>query len=72
MALEQHEERSGDQFGMIARHRHEAPFAHVEGDRRKVRRRGGLPPARRDGVELVGREQIVERHHAVLAPKPHT
>jgi hypothetical protein len=67
MALEQHEERSRDQFGMIARHRHEAPFAHVEGDRRKVRRRGGLPLAleRRDGVELVGREQIVERHHAV-------
>jgi hypothetical protein len=66
-ALDQHDERSRDQLGVVARYRHQAPFGCVEGDRCEVRRRIRLPLTleRRNGVELVGREQVVERHHAV-------
>ena len=56
-----------EQFGMIARDRHDAALADIEGDGGDMR--GGiiLPLAveRRNRVELVGGEQIVERHHAV-------
>ena len=43
------------------------PLADIEGDERDMRRGIVLPFAveRRDRVELLGAEQIVERHHAV-------
>ena len=38
MAFKQHCEAAGEQFGMTARHRHNAAFAGVESDRGEVRR----------------------------------
>jgi len=66
-AFEQCHERGGDELGMIARHRHEATFTDIEGDGSEVRGGVRLPFAfeRRNGIEFFGREQIVERHHAV-------
>jgi hypothetical protein len=55
-AFEQHRETAGEQFGVIARDRHQTAFSYVERDGGDVR--GGIrrPPAR------LG---IVERHHPV-------
>ena len=59
---------------MAARDRHDAAFADIEGDGGDVR--GGIIPPlaveRRNRVERLGGEQIVERHHAVrqIAAEP--
>ena len=66
-AFQQHAKPTGQQLQMTARHRHDAGLADVEGDGRKVSGRIARPFAieQRYRVELFGREQIVERHHAV-------
>ena len=57
-----------EQFGMIARDRHQAAFADIEGDRRRHARRhcsAARDRAAESGSSFSAVEQIVERHHAV-------